>query len=52
MRERLVSSRPGLGRPGFSRPDRVELFLFFQVSLIGAFAGVSVFGVGDWIGIW
>ncbi len=47
MRERLVFSRPG-----FSRPDRVELFLLFQMSLIGAFAGVSVFGVGDWIGIW
>lgn len=47
MRERLVSSRPSLGRP-----DRVELFLLFQVTLIGAFVGVSVFGVGDWIGIW
>ena len=52
MRERLVFSRSGFSRPGFSRPDRVELFLLFQMSLIGAFAAVSVFGVGDWIGIW
>ena len=35
-----------------ARPDKVDLFLGFQIAMISGFVGVLVFGAGDWIGIW
>ena len=34
------------------KPGVVELFLGFQLTLGVAFAGIVVFGLGDWIGVW
>jgi hypothetical protein len=33
-------------------PDKVDLFLGFQMALVVGFVGLMVFGLGDWIGIW
>ncbi len=34
------------------RPDKVELFLLFQMSLVWGFVGLLAWGAGEWIGIW
>jgi len=34
------------------KPDKVDLFLTFQMALVWGFVGLMVFGLGDWIGIW
>lgn len=34
------------------KPDKVDLFLTFQIGMVWGFVGLLVFGLGDWIGIW
>ena len=34
------------------KPDKVDLFLTFQMAMVLGFVGLLVFGAGDWIGIW
>lgn len=32
--------------------ERAHAFLGFQALIFGAFAGVLIFALGDWVGLW